>query len=148
MKTIILGADHAGFELKEVLKKFLIEKGWDINDVSPNLIEGDDYPLIAKKVAQLVTSRSAQADGTLALLVCGSGMGMDIAANRVKGARAIVARNEEEARSSRRDDFANILVLGGRITNAARAKRILQAWLKTPPSKAIRHIRRVQELDQ
>ena len=142
-KTILLGADHAGFELKEAIKAHLTGKGMEIRDLTPEKIEGDDYPPIAKHVAEEVVKSDGQA-----ILVCGSGMGMDIAANRIAGARAAVVRDENEAKLSREDDHANILVFGGRITPAEKAIGITDTWLATPYSKAKRHERRVKELDQ
>jgi len=141
---IFLGADHAGFALKEALKAYLMEKGHRIEDLSPLLVPGDDYPIAAQDVAHEVVKRK----DALGVLVCGSGLGMDIAANRIKGARAVVARTITDAKLSRTDDFANILVLGGRITKPAMAKRIVHAWLATPYSTAERHARRVAELDR
>ena len=142
-KIILLGADHAGFELKEAIKAHLAEKGIDVRDLTPEKIQGDDYPPIAKEAAEEVVKTDGQA-----ILVCGSGMGMDIAANRIEGARAVVVRDEEEAKLSRQDDHANILVLGGRVTPAEKAITITDTWLATPYSKAKRHERRVKELDQ
>ena len=140
---ILLGADHAGFALKEEVKTYLLSQGLKVEDLSPTLVPGDDYPLIAKAVAK----RIAASKNAAGILFCGSGIGMDIAANRVRGARAAVARNIKEAKLSRTDDFANILVLGSMITPSASAKLITSAWLATPYSKAKRHVRRVKELD-
>jgi len=142
-KTIILGADHAGFELKEAIKAHLTEKGMTVRDLTPEKIEGDDYPPIAKQAAEEIVKSDGQA-----ILVCGSGMGMDIAANRIAGARAVVVRDEKEAKLSREDDHANILVLGGRMTPEEKAISITDTWLATPYSKAQRHERRVRELDR
>ena len=137
-----MGADHAGFELKEKIKAHLTKKGTEVRDLSPKPVAGDDYPLVAKQVAKKVVKMDGQA-----VLVCGSGLGMDIAANRVKGGRAVVVRNEKEAILSRQDDHANILVLGARLTPAKAALKIVDTWLATPFSKAARHERRVKELD-
>ncbi len=142
--TISLGSDHAGFSLKEAIRGFLDQKGLPYVDHTPNLIPGDDYPLIAHKVAKHVVAHPDHQG----ILICGSGIGMDIAANRVKGVRAATVRSVKEAKLSRQDDDANILVLGGRITSPALAKRIITSWLKTSTSTAKRHKRRIQELDQ
>lgn len=142
--TISLGADHAGFALKEEIRHFLEKKGLAYHDHSPTLVPGDDYPPIARKVAKQTTTDPKR----VGILICGSGIGMDIAANRVKGARAATVRSVKEAKLSRQDDFSNILVLGGHITPPTLAKRIVGAWLSTPPSRATRHKRRVKELDQ
>jgi ribose 5-phosphate isomerase B len=137
-KTIIyLGADHAGFALKEAIKS------QSMMDLSPVKIEGDDYPLAAKKVALAVL----QDTNALGILFCGTGHGMDIAANRHHGIRAIVARTEKDAKLAREHNHVNILVLGGWVTKPALAKKIIATFLKTKPSKEKRHVRRVKQLD-
>ena len=142
-KEMILGADHAGFDLKEILKADLIKQGYKIQDVTPVLDTEDDYPLPGKQVAKLI-AKDPKGSG---LLICGTGFGIAMAANRIKGVRAAVIRTPEEAIMAREHNHANILVLGGRITKSSIAKKILQAWLSTQPSKASRHVRRVQQLD-
>ncbi|MSR85357.1 RpiB/LacA/LacB family sugar-phosphate isomerase [Candidatus Uhrbacteria bacterium] len=144
MKKITLGADHAGFKLKEELKNHLIKKGYSIIDVSPQFIPGDDYPAIAKKVVYTILHTPYSIPG---ILVCGSGYGMDIVANRFKGVRAGVARSIQDAVSARIDDHTNVLVLGERMTKPTLAKKILDTWLKTKPSKIARHMRRVKQMD-
>jgi ribose 5-phosphate isomerase B len=143
-KRFILGADHAGFALKEALRRYLQEQKIRVEDASPIYKEDDDYPAVAKRVAKAV-SRDLQAQG---LLVCGSGFGMSMAANRIKGARAATARSSSEARLAREDTHANILALGSRVTPTAIAKKILDAWLAATPSKAERHLRRIKQLDR
>lgn len=144
-KTIIyLGADHAGFVLKEAVKAQSVKrKAQSMMDLSPVKIEGDDYPLAAKKVAMAVT----QDKNAIGLLFCGTGHGMDIAANRFQGVRAIVARTEKDAKLAREHNHANVLVLGGWVTKPALAKKIIATFLKTKPSKEKRHVRRVKQLD-
>ena len=144
MPTILLGSDHAGFTLKEAIKRFLKSSGFEIKDLSPDLTPGDDYPPVAKQAARDVAANNP----SHAILFCGSGYGMDIVANRFKGIRAIVARTPQDAILSRQDDHSNILVLGGRVTKPAQATKIVKAWLMTKPSKAKRHLRRLQEIDQ
>ena len=134
---IYLGADHAGFELKEKIK----QPGY--MDLSPVFLKGDDYPLAARKVAMAI----GQDKDSLGILVCGTGHGMDIAANRLKGVRAIVARTEQDAKLAREHNHANVIVLGGWITKPALAKKIIATFLKTKPSKDARHVRRVKQLD-
>ena len=140
---IVLGADHAGYELKEILKKELSKMGAVINDFSPTYIAGDDYPPVAKQVAHLIANDPTQ----LGILICGTGLGMDIAANRIRGARAVVVRDTKDAVLSREHNHANILILGGRITPPSKAKAVLRAWLQATPSKAARHLRRIDQLD-
>lgn len=144
MPTIILGADHAGFRLKEELKRSLETQRIEIEDVSPVFSGGDDYPTIAQQVAK----RVGRDPHVLAILACGTGYGMDIAANRIKGARAAVVRNTKDARLTRLENHTNILILGGWTTKPVIAKRIMNVWLKTKPSHAERHLRRIKMLDR
>lgn len=140
--TLYLAADHAGFELKEKIKAKFSEKH-QILDLSPTFKEGDDYPLHAKRVALAL-----QSDPTaIGILVCGTGHGMDIAANRYKGIRAVVARTIKDVELAREHNHANIVVLGGWITKPSAAYAMTQAFLSTKPSTAARHKRRVAELD-
>lgn len=143
MFTFVLGADHAGFRLKEALKGFLRQRGVSVHDLSETYVEGDDYPSIAHHVAQHVANHAE----TFGLLVCGSGFGMDIAANRHKGIRAAVIRTAEEAQTCREHNHANILVLGERFTSEKQAKHLLETWLETRPSYAQRHVRRIHLID-
>jgi ribose 5-phosphate isomerase B len=144
MKTIYLGADHAGFKLKETVKAFFKKKGWKVEDVTPEFNASDDYPPIAFRVAQNV---SAVPDG-LGLLFCGSGNGMEIAANRILGARAISPASTEEAKIARHDDHANILVFGQKLMKPVAVQKIVETWLKTKPGTATRYLRRVSQLDE
>jgi ribose 5-phosphate isomerase B len=137
--TVYIGADHAGFALKEAVKGNVK----NVMDLSPVKIEGDDYPLAARKVAMAVLDKK----DAVGLLFCGTGHGMDIAANRFRGVRAIVARSEKDAKMSREHNHANILVLGGWETKPAMAKKIIAKFLKTKLSKKKRHARRVKQLD-
>lgn len=122
----------------------LEEDGYDVKDFSLEYIPGDDYPQYAKEVAKAVQKKK----GSLGLLVCGTGHGMEIAADRFKGVRAFVARSERDAILARQHNHANVLVLGGWITKGAKAKKIVRSWLKARPSTAARHIRRVKQIDQ
>ncbi|MFO0764524.1 MAG: RpiB/LacA/LacB family sugar-phosphate isomerase [Patescibacteria group bacterium] len=140
---IYLAADHAGFALKEKIKAKLSAKRETL-DLSPKLDKDDDYPLHAKKVALALQSDK----NALGILICGSGHGMDIAANRFKGIRAVVARTAKDAKLAREHNHANIVVLGGWGTKPALAQSIIDTFLKTKPSPAARHKRRVKELDE
>lgn len=142
-KPILLGADHAGFALKERLKKVLIAQDHPVYDLTPDFKEGDDYPPIAHAMAKTVTE-----SGVEGVLVCGTGLGMDIAANRHSGVRATVVRDVRDAKLAREHNHANILILGGRLTKPAEAVKILNAWLTTKPSRDARHLRRIKQLDR
>lgn len=138
-----LGADHAGFALKQELLDMLRHDGRAVKDLSPTYRAGDDYPQAAKRVAKEVRKDPR----SLGVLVCGTGHGMEMAANRFKGIRAFVARTEEDAKLAREHNHANVIVFGGWVTKPAVAKKILRVWMKAKPSSAARHKRRVRELD-
>ena len=141
---IYIGADHQGFRLKESLKKFLKNQGYEIVDVgNSHYDEDDDYPdfagLVARQVAQDSTNRRG-------VVICSSGVGVDITANKFKGARSALVDNIEAARLSRHDDDANVLALAARFINEEEAKKILDIWLKTPFSGDERHKRRLKKI--
>lgn len=136
MKTY-LGADHAGFELKEKLKKTV--KG--LIDLSPEYDEKDDYPIISAKLAKKVAKEK-----TKGILVCGSGAGVAIAANKIKGIRAVPVFDEYEAIMSRQHNDANILCLRARKFPAKKAVILAKLWLKTLFSGEERHKRRIKQI--
>jgi ribose 5-phosphate isomerase B len=140
--AIILGSDHAGFDLKEKVKKALERLGVPYEDVGTHGPESVDYPDFAHRVAEAVeTGRYARG-----IVVCGTGLGVSMAANRHRGVRAAVAYDEETARLSREHNDANVLALGGRSLDHALAERILEVWLKTPFAGG-RHARRVGRIE-
>ena len=143
--TVIVGTDHAGFELKEALIPLLAQHGFTIHDLSPTLMPNDDYPQISHEVAIRVTQKPEQNWG---VLFCGSGIGASMVANRHAGIRAALIRNEIDASMAREHNHANILVLGGRITKANELSTILDAWISTAPSQEERHTRRIQAIDE
>src|SRR5574340_337843 len=126
-EKIIIGSDHAGFELKEAVAGYLAGKGFAVTDVGTASVQAVDYPDFGAEVARRV-SRGEFARG---ILVCGSGVGMAIVANRFPGVRAVVALDEETARMSRMHNDANILALAGRRTDVQTAERIVDVWLAT-----------------
>lgn len=139
--TIYLGADHAGFELKEFLKNKL-EKNYEVVDVgAEKYIKTDDYPDYAEKLAQKMKS-DEKARG---ILVCGSGIGMSIAANRHKHVRAASCVNKKMAEYARRHNNANVLALGGRFVSKKTAWEIAGVFFKTE-FEGGRHGRRVEKL--
>ena len=142
LAPVILGSDHAGFDLKEKIKKALDRLGVPYEDVGAQGPESVDYPDYAHRVAEAVeTGRYARG-----IVVCGTGLGVSMAANRHRGVRAAVAYDEETARLSREHNDANVLALGGRSLDHALAERILEVWLKTPFAGG-RHARRVEKID-
>jgi ribose 5-phosphate isomerase B len=139
---VILGSDHAGFTLKERLKKALDRLGVPWEDVGTNSESAVDYPDFAHEVAEAVASgRFARG-----VLVCGTGIGVSITANRHAGVRAAHVCDENGARLSRAHNDANVLALGGRTTDPALAERILETWLKTPFAGG-RHAIRVAKIE-
>lgn len=140
---IYLASDHAGFALKEKIKTWLSELGEDCTDLGPQGFEpGDDYPLYAKPVAEKVSVGAGRG-----ILVCDTGEGMAIAANKFPGVRAALVVNELTARRSREHNDSNILVLGSELQAEEQAREFLKAWLSTPFSGEIRHERRIGEIE-
>lgn len=127
-KTIITGADHAGFRIKEAVKAYLEEQDWTVEDVGTDSEQAVDYPDFGIQVAQSV-SEGLFSRG---ILVCGSGVGMAIVANKFRGVRAVVCLDAETARLSRLHNDTNILILAGRKTDPETARQIVKVWLETP----------------
>jgi len=141
VSTIALGADHAGYELKEALKGWLINHGLHVLDLGTHSTESVDYPDYAALVGESVADHKVERG----LLVCGTGIGMAIAANKVPGVRAALCGDLYTARMSREHNDVNVLVLGGRLMGADMAADILQAWLETEFAGG-RHARRVEKI--
>jgi ribose 5-phosphate isomerase B len=138
---IALGADHAGFELKEKIKQYLLEKGITVDDRGTYSPQSVDYPDYAFRVAEEVAAGKADSG----ILVCGSGIGMSIAANKVHGVRAAHVTSEMEAQLSREHNDANVLAVGGRVLDEGTARRIVDRWLKTDFAGG-RHQQRVEKI--
>jgi ribose 5-phosphate isomerase B len=139
--SIIVGNDHAGLLLKKELVRALAEWGWEVEDVGCNSAESVDYPDFALLVARKV----AQGKPGLGLLLCGSGIGMCIAANKVPGIRAALCQDSYSAGVSRAHNNANILCLGGRVVGIELAKSVLSVFLSTPYEGG-RHQRRLDKI--
>lgn len=144
---IFLGADHNGFELKQVLMENLQRAGHEVVDEGDiQLDPDDDFPQYAAKVAQaLLAEGDPNARG---ILLCGSGQGVCMAANRFKGIRASVIWNVAEAHSVRNDDDSNILCLPAHALDTVQAEAIVNAWLATPFAGAPRFKRRIKQMDE
>ena len=123
--TIALGSDHGGYELKRALIPFLQGRDIDVADVGTNSTDSVDYPDFAERVALLVANGEADSG----ILVCGTGIGISIAANKVPGIRAALATDPFMARMAKEHNNANVLVLGGRVIDEAKAKELVGAWL-------------------
>lgn len=146
---IYIGADHAGYGPKKQLSEYLLKAGYQIEDIGDkNFVPDDDFPVFASAAAQKVLS--SEDKDAKAILICGSGQGMAMAANRFRGIRAGLGWSVEAAKSTRNDEDSNILALPSEVfeENGQKAFVIVETWLNTPFAKAARYIRRNQELDQ
>lgn len=144
---IFIGADHNGYDFKAKLIEALKKSGYDVHDVGDRERDSDDdFPQFAAKA---ITALKADGDITSrAILICGSGQGMCMAANRYKGIRASLVWNTHEAQAARNDDDSNVLCLPARSISAEEAVTITETWLRTPFAGAPRFKRRIAELDQ
>lgn len=138
---IFIGSDHAGLALKEHVGSYLERSGHDVIDVGTHSEESVDYPDYAREVARAVAS----GDADVGVLVCGTGLGMEIAANKVRGVRAVQAMDPELAIMARKHNDANVLTLAGRYTDPATAERIVDAFVNTA-FEGGRHARRVSKI--
>ena len=144
IKTIYLGADHAGFDLKEKVKRWLERKGIPYGDLGNQVLNSnDDYPDYAIKVAKRVAKEK-----TLGVLFCGSAQGMCIAANKVKGARAAVPFSIKEARLAREHNDANVICLSGWYYHFHKATKLIEAFINSEFSKEERHVRRIKKIEK
>lgn len=143
MKTVYIASDHAGFSLKNFLVKHLVEKGYAVHDLGPADTARCDYP----DSAFAVTSALKKDDSAFGILICGTGIGMSMAANRVPGIRAALAACEFHARACRAHNNANVLCLGERVTGPGVAADLADIFLNTD-FEGGRHLRRVELFDK
>lgn len=144
MLLIYIGADHQGFQLKESLKNYLANAGYEVADVGNAVYdENDDYPDFASRVAKEVAADPWNRRG---VLICGSGVGVDVVANKFPGIRSVLAMNSDHAFVSRTDDDTNVLCLAAAFIEEEQAKKILSTWLQTPFSGEERHKRRLNKI--
>jgi ribose 5-phosphate isomerase B len=141
---VILASDHTGFRLKEKIKAYLRRKKIEFEDLGTNSPESVDYPDFAIKAAKKV----AKNKGYRGILICGTGTGMVIAANKVRGIRAVAAYDAYSAKMSRVDNDANVLGLRGRFFPFEKIEKIISIWLKTPFSNEPRHKKRLKKIAQ
>ena len=139
---IVVGSDHAGYAYKQEIKKFLKEKGVSVIDVGTNSIESCDYPIFGREAAQKV----ANGDADYGILVCSSGEGIAIAANKIKGVRAGIAYNDDVARLMRQHNNANMIAFGATFMKLPEVLNRIEIFLKTP-FEGGRHERRVKEIE-
>lgn len=140
---IAIGSDHAGYEAKEKVKKHLESLGVSFKDFGTHSEKSCDYPLIAKAVSLSVKSGESEKG----ILICGSGIGMSIAANKISGIRAALCKNEETSKLSRAHNNANIVCIGARTTDFEEIKKIVNAFLETS-FEAGRHQRRLEQITE
>jgi ribose 5-phosphate isomerase B len=140
--NIAIGSDHAGFDLKSELIPWLAEHGHEVLDLGTNNCEPADYPDFARAVGHAVTSNQAERG----LLVCGSGVGASVAANKIKGIRAAICHDTFSARQGVEDDDMNVLCIGARIIGVELAKAVCTAFLGANFSKLERHQRRLNKV--
>jgi ribose 5-phosphate isomerase B len=141
MTVVAIGADHAGVSLKETVKAWLVARGVEVRDFGTHSTQSVDYPDYAAVVAAAVSAGAADRG----VLVCGTGIGMAIAANKIAGVRAAPCSDLESARLSRQHNDANVLTLGARATGADLALSIVQVWLETAFDGG-RHVRRIEKI--
>jgi ribose 5-phosphate isomerase B len=145
IQHIFIGADHAGFALKEALKQYLLDGGFMVTDLGNEELDAqDDYVDFAVLVAKNVASDPE----SCGILICNTGSGMSIAANKIPGIRAVNVWNEDIARYAREHNHANVLCLGERFLSWNEAQKITQKWVETNFSTEERHLRRVGKIDE
>jgi ribose 5-phosphate isomerase B len=138
---VAVGADHAGFPVKEIIREFLQKAGYLVDDLGTWSEESVDYPDYGKAVGECVASHK----DLFGIAVCGTGMGISIAANKVRGIRAAVAHDVSTARLAREHNDANVLALGGRVVSGSQAIEMVQTFLNTAFAGG-RHSRRVEKI--
>lgn len=141
---IIIGSDHGGIKLKEVIVNYLRKKGIDINDIGPFMTESVDYPNYAVKVGNKVANKEVD----LGILCCGTGIGMSIAANKIHGVRASVVSDCFSAKATKAHNDSNVLCLGERIIGEGLALEIVDIWLTTEFEGGERHVRRLKKVTE
>jgi ribose 5-phosphate isomerase B len=138
-----IGCDHGGYELKQEILKYLNEKGLEYKDYGCTSTESVDYPVYGKAVAQAVANGECEKG----ILICGTGIGMSITANKVKGVRCALCSDCFSAQATRQHNDTNVIALGARVTGAGLAVKIVDIWLNTPFSNDERHVRRISMLE-
>lgn len=143
MLKIAMGCDHAGYDMKEIIKEELTKQGYVINDFGTYSKESVDYPDFGIKAGEAV----AKGECDYGIVICGSGIGISISANKVKGVRAALVCDEQRARLARMHNNANVLAMGARFTDIETAKKIADIFLSTP-FEGQRHEKRVNKINE
>lgn len=139
---IALASDHAGFELKEAIKKYLVDNNYDIMDFGTNSSASVDYPTFGRMAAEAVASGECDKG----IVCCGTGIGISIVANKVKGIRCALCTDEFTAEMSRKHNDANMLAMGARVVEEAKALKMVEIWLSTECEEG-RHRRRIDMIE-
>lgn len=140
---IYVGSDHRGFKLKEKIKDWLFRWGYDVKDKGADRFDpSDDYTLYAEKVAKEVVKEK----GSRGILLCGSGVGVDIVANKFDGVRASIGKSSKQVKAGRKDDDMNVLVIAADYTSEDEVRRMIKVFLETKFDKALRHRRRLEQI--
>lgn len=145
-KLVFIGSDHAGYEAKTGLKPFIESLGFAVTDLGAFDANPIDYPDVAREVSEKVIEHAP--DGARGILICGSGIGMAMAANKLKGIRAVLAADEATAEISRQHNDANVLTMGARTTNLDLMKKIVEKFFTTSFENVERHVRRVEKMSK
>ncbi|OGM76508.1 hypothetical protein A2210_00825 [Candidatus Woesebacteria bacterium RIFOXYA1_FULL_40_18] len=145
---IFLGADHRGYELKEKVARWLFDAKYEFEDMGADHLDPeDDYTVYAEKVASMVSrSAFAKASADKGILLCGSGVGVDVATNKFDGVRAGIGKSPQQVKAGRNDDDMNILVIAADFTKEAEAKEMVKAFLETKFSGKSRFKRRIEDI--
>ncbi|SDB04483.1 ribose-5-phosphate isomerase [Desulfonatronum thiosulfatophilum] len=141
IRTVVIGSDHAGFDFKKIMTGHIRDLGYDVHDIGPTSTDSCDYPLMAGELCRVVL-----ATHNPGILICGTGLGMSMAANRFPGIRASLCTNEFLARMARAHNNANVLCLGSRVLGSELAKSIVSVFLTTQ-FEGQRHQRRIDQLE-
>lgn len=144
MNNVAIASDHGGYDLKTEIIEFLKELGCSYRDFGCNDKSSVDYPDYAYKVSKAVVKKEFECG----ILICGTGNGMAIAANKIKGIRAALCHDAFSAKMAREHNNSNVLTMGGRVIGSGLAKDIVQMWLNTNFSEETRHINRLQKIDK
>ena len=140
---VTLGCDHGGYELKEEIKKHLEKQGVAYEDFGCDGLESTDYPIYAKRVAHAILDGKCEKG----ILICGTGIGISITANKFKGIRAALCSDCFSAEATRLHNDANVLAMGGRVVGPGLALKIVDTFLNTPFSGDERHMRRIAQIE-
>ena len=146
---IYIGSDHRGFKLKEEIKKYFYENGIEYEDLGAyELDPKDDYPIYAERVSNKVSESIKEAKNSRGILLCGSGVGVDIVANKFEGIRSGLGINTEQVAQARRDDDINVLAIAADEANEAQARKMVKAFIETEFEPSGKHTRRLKEIEE